>query len=76
MHNDRSFICNADRVEKYEFGMISDSEEWVYSQSHHDMVTIDGGFIDGGREYIRRGGDLEEMKYQVCKIKDGEFINE
>jgi len=69
-------ICKADLVEKLEFGMISDAkEEWVYSQSHHDMVKIDVGFIDGGRQYIRRGGDFDTMQYQVVKVKDGEFVN-
>jgi len=74
---DRMMICKADSVEKYNFGMISDDkEEWVYSQSHHDYVTTDTGFIDGGRKYIRRGGDFDTMRYQVCKVKDGEFVNE
>ena len=74
---DRMMICKADSVEKYNFGMISDDkEEWVYSQSHHDYVKTDTGFIDGGRKYIKRGGDFDTMRYQVCKVKDGEFVNE
>ena len=73
--DDKAMICKADLVETLEFGMIStDKEEWVYSQSHHDMVKIDVGFIDGGRQYIRRGGDFDTMQYQKCKVKDGEFI--
>ena len=74
---DRMMICKADSVEKYQFGMISDAkEEWVYSQSLHDTVSIDVGFINGGRKFIRRGGDFDTMQYQVCKVKDGEFVNE
>jgi len=72
---DRMMICKADSIEKYNFGLISESEEWVYSQSHHDMVTIDVGFIDGGRQYIRRGGDIENQKHVVAKIVDGEFVS-
>ena len=64
---DRMMICKAD-------GMISDKDEWVYSQSHHDYVETDTGFIDGGRRYIRRGGDLDTQEYAVYKILDGEFI--
>ena len=74
---DRMMICKADAIEKYQFGMISDAkEEWVYSQSLHDTVSIDVGFINGGRKFIRRGGDFDTMRYQVCKVKDGEFVNE
>ncbi len=72
---DRMMICKADAIEKCEFGMISDKDEWVYSQSHHDYVETDTGFIDGGRRYIRRGGaDLDTQEYAVYKILDGEFI--
>jgi len=40
------------------------------------MVKIDVGYIDGGRQYIRRGSDdFDAMQYQVCKVKDGEFVN-
>ena len=74
--NGKSMICKADSVENLEFGMIAGAnEEWIYSQSHHDMASIDEGYIDGGRQYIRRGGDFDVMKYQVCKVKDGEFVN-
>ena len=72
---DKVMICKADLVEKLDFGMISDGkEEWVYSQSHHDYVKTDTAFIDGGRKYIKRGGDFDTMRYQVCKVKDGEFV--
>jgi len=71
---DRMMICKADAIENCEFGMISDKDEWVYSQSHHDYVETDTGFIDGGRKYIRRGGDLDIQEYAVYKILNGEFI--
>lgn len=73
--DNRMMICKADSIEKYNFGMISDSkEEWVYSRSHHDYVKTETGFIDGGRKYIRRGGDLETQEHIVCKVLDGEFV--
>ena len=38
--------------------------------------TTETGFIDGGRKYIRRGGDLETQDHIVCKVLDGEFVSE
>lgn len=72
---EKVMICKADLVEKLDFGMISDTgEEWVYSRSHHDVVNIESGFIDGGRKYIKRGGDFDVLQYTACKVKDGEFV--
>ena len=75
---DRMMICNADSIEKYQFGMISetDADEWVYSQSHHDPVEIGSGFIDGGRRYIKRGGDLNAYDYVIRTVKKGKIIEE
>ena len=69
--NGSLFICNADRVEGYEFGMIQDTQGvWHYSQSHHDYNVVENGlFIDGGRQYIRTN-----TGYNVFKIKNGEFV--
>lgn len=66
------YICDADIVEDFEFGMITDKDgdKW-YSQSHHDCLFIDGNMIDGGRQYIRSTGPVE-----VYKVKDGEMIND
>lgn len=65
-------ICNADVVEDYEFGMITDKDgnKW-YSQSHHDCLFIDGSMIDGGRVYTRWSGSVE-----YYKVKDGEMIHD
>ena len=76
--DDRMMICKADSIEKYNFGLLckEDTDEWVYSRSHHDYVATETGFIDGGRKYIRRGGDLESQKHIIAKVVDGEFIVE
>lgn len=65
------YICNADAVEAFDFGMIPDSQGQLhYSQSHHDYNTVDNGnFIDGGRAYIRCN-----TGYGVYKVKNGEFV--
>lgn len=62
-------ITNADKVEKLEFGMITDKDgKFWYSQSHHDCIFIDGNMIDGGRAYIRASGIV-----RMFKVKDGEL---
>jgi hypothetical protein len=71
---ERMMICKADSIEKYQFGMISDQDEWVYSRSHHDLVETESGHIDGGRKYIKRGGDLDNQKHVVAEVVDGEFV--
>ena len=45
-------ICKADSIERHTFGMISepDTDEWVYSQSQHNRVANDSGYIDGGKK--------------------------
>ena len=68
--NAEIMITNADCIESYDFGMISDRDgAYWYSSHRHDCLFIDGKMIDGGRSYIRSSGEVE-----VFKIKDGEFI--
>ena len=38
-----------------------------YSRYRHDFVTIPGGFVDGGRDYIRWSGDGEMVRVQVVE---------
>jgi len=64
-------ICNADKVENFEFAMIEDnSGKLWYSAYRHDYRVVDGKMIDGGRAYIRTNAEVK-----VLKVKDGEFIN-
>lgn len=51
------FICNADRVESFEFGLIKDDEDNLQYSSHvHDYKSFrNGHMIDGGRAYVRSG---------------------
>lgn len=62
------WICNADRVEDLQFGLVeNDTSELEYSQSHHDYKMFkNGNMIDGGREYIRSSGCNT-----VYRVKDG-----
>jgi len=65
---DHMMICNADKVESLEFGMIEVDGKYYYSQSHHDYKVIGDKMIDGGRAYIRSNGYTVAMH-----IKDGKF---
>ena len=63
-------ITNADQVENFEFGMIEDADgKYYYSQHRHDYKVIGDKMIDGGRSYIRSGGQVD-----VFKIQDGKFV--
>lgn len=62
------WICDADRVEEFEFGVVeNDTGELEYSRSHHDYKQFkNGNMIDGGRQYIRTSGCRA-----VYRVKDG-----
>ena len=61
-------ITNADRVEDLTFTCGKFGDELLYSQHRHDMVTVDFGFIDGGRAYSRVIGEPELF---TARVKDG-----
>ena len=65
-------ICNADIVEELEFGLVTDGEEWHYSESHHSYKTFpNGAMIDGGRAYIRSSGPVKHMR-----ILNGKWVKQ
>lgn len=39
-------------------GVLASDGVVYYSKYRHDFRNIPGGFIDGGRDYLRRGGDV------------------
>lgn len=64
-----TMICNADKVEELDFGMIEIDGEYYYSQSHHDYKEVGDKMIDGGRVYIRSNCGTE-----VFQVKKGKFV--
>lgn len=50
---DKSYIHDADTVEQLSFDCIEDNGIYYYSQHRHDFFSINGKFIDGGRDYTR-----------------------
>lgn len=69
---DHMMITNADMIEDLEFACIEDSKgDLHYSAHRHDYKVLDNdNMIDGGRSYIRWGGEAPKV-YQVI---DGEFV--
>lgn len=47
------YIMNADSVENQVFSCIIVDDTCYYSRYRHDYVSVDGCFIDGGRNYTR-----------------------
>lgn len=70
--SDGIMICNADKIEDVDFGMIEGPDGWEYSQHRHDYHVVGDSMIDGGRAYIRRSG---HAMFKPMKVKDGEFID-
>ena len=67
------YICNADAVEELKFNVIDNGkDEWAYSQHTHDFLSWGEGYIDGGRSYIRVGGN-PLPKVVSLRVVDGEF---
>ena len=71
-------ICNADKVESLEFGMILVDGKYYYSQSHHDYKVVGDKMIDGGRAYIRssHGAVTMYIKYGKFYIRELEDMIE
>ena len=69
-----AMICNADIVEELDFDMVDIKGTLHYSCHRHDYYyPTEDVFIDGGRSYLRRGGNLGyEVKH--LKVKDGNFV--
>jgi len=61
-------ITNADKAEDLEFTCGWSDGKLVYSQHRHNMIAVDGGFIDGGRAYSRVVGEPELF---TARVKDG-----
>lgn len=67
-------ITNADMIETLDFDMVDINGTLHYSQHCHDYYyPAEDVFIDGGRSYLRRGGNLGyEVKH--LKVEDGNFV--
>lgn len=71
-YNGQAYIHNADSIEDLDFVMLDTDFGYHYSQHRHDMFTIDGMSIDGGRAYTRTMGPL--VKTKTFWVRNGEFV--
>lgn len=79
------FITDGISATQDEFpGVVGSDGVVYYSRYRHDFRTIPGGFIDGGRDYIRLGGDVckaEQVSLKIVGpnlhvIRNGEVVSE
>lgn len=55
-------------------GLMAKDDTIIYSHYRHDFRKYDGLFIDGGRDYLKCGGQLIDEARQVrLKVVDGEI---
>lgn len=66
-------ITAADWVEDLTFGMIKSEGYWHYSSHRHDIVQTGVGFIDGGRECVRLGGN-PVLTVKMFVVRNGQFV--
>jgi len=57
-------------------GVMSRDGEVHLSRFRHDSRNIPGGFIDGGRDYLRLGGEACNYPKVRVTVVDGEFMFE
>lgn len=73
--SDCLMITNADLIETLEFNMVEVGDALHYSQHRHDYRCVGEVCIDGGRAYLRRGGDMSAPVHNL-KLRDGVFVND
>lgn len=68
-------LRNGDCIIRNEF-FCRKCEQSVVSKYRHDFATCAcGNFTDGGRDYIRRGGNMADILDTSVYIKDGKVVN-
>lgn len=71
-HENQIMITNVDMIETLEFGMVEGANGWEYSQHRHDYRSVGDVTIDGGRSYVKRGGNLS-VPCKTMKVINGKF---
>jgi hypothetical protein len=67
---DGARIANGISATEVEYTGIVVGEEVAYSRYRHDYRTLDECFVDGGRDYLRTGGNPDSLvKFKVVKDK-------
>jgi nitrite reductase/ring-hydroxylating ferredoxin subunit len=55
-------------------GLLTEDGEVIVSRHRHDFVSKDGFCIDGGREYTKIVGGLENVTRVEVTVENGEFL--
>lgn len=72
---DTLMIANGITATQEEFtGIVAEDGVVYYSRYRHDFRNIPGGFIDGGRDYLRLGGDVCSNERVALKIVGSELV--
>jgi hypothetical protein len=70
------FIANGISATEVEYSGIQVGNEVAYSRYRHDYRGLGECFIDGGRDYLRYGGDHTSTLVKFKVVKDSiEFID-
>jgi hypothetical protein len=70
-------ITNGISAVECEYKGIRVGNEIAYSRFRHDYRGLGGGFIDGGRDYVRCGGDYDGVvTFKVDRHKLLVYMNE
>lgn len=76
-HLDQIMICDAIGATEDDFAGLLIDDDVIFSRSVHDYRAHKGIFVDGGREYFRRGGDrIEEAKEVRLRVVKGQLVAE
>jgi hypothetical protein len=69
------YITNAISAAEVDIQGVQYGDEIIYSRFRHDFRSDSTGkvFVDGGRDYLRWGGDMEHAKVVTLRIIDGEL---
>jgi hypothetical protein len=70
-----ALITNASSAAEVDIQGIQYGDEIIYSRFRHDCRSDSTGsvFVDGGRDYLRWGGDMDHAKVVTLRIIDGEL---
>lgn len=68
--SDTAFIYDASYLEGKEFTGVKQADgTYIWSRHVHDFREVDGGFIDGGFDYTRVGGNPKTVTLKIQKEK-------
>ncbi len=70
-HNGQNFMVTDGITATEEFSGLQIGDDVIYSRYRHNYNGLNGGFIDGGRDYVKHGdiGTLVKLKVNKDKLE-------